>query len=46
MQVGPSSLTIILCCVGIANGKDNRSDLVQKEFAAWNAHDADKVAPF
>ena len=40
------AVTMILCCVGIANGKDNRSDLVQKEFAAWNAHDADKVASF
>ncbi len=35
-----------LGCLAAAAGKDNSSDLVQREFAAWNSHDPDKVASF
>ena len=38
------SVTIGICCIGAANGMYKSSDLVQSNFAAWNAHDADKVA--
>ena len=34
----------ICCCVGFTMGRDKSADLVASNFAAWNAHDADKVA--
>ncbi len=38
------ALIVSLCCVGATSGSDKTTDLVQSNFAAWNAHDADKVA--
>jgi steroid delta-isomerase-like uncharacterized protein len=38
------ALIISFCCVGATGSRDKNSDLVQSNFAAWNAHDADKVA--
>ena len=38
------AMMISICCVGAASSKDKSTDLVQSNFAAWNAHDADKVA--
>ena len=38
------AMMISICCVGAASSKDKSTDLVQNNFAAWNAHDADKVA--
>jgi steroid delta-isomerase-like uncharacterized protein len=40
------AVIISICCLGTATGGDRSTDLVQREFAAWNAHDADKVASF
>jgi steroid delta-isomerase-like uncharacterized protein len=40
------AVIISMCCLGVATGKGNSADLVQQQFAAWNAHDADKVASF
>jgi steroid delta-isomerase-like uncharacterized protein len=40
------AVIICLCCLGAATSADKRADLVQKQFAAWNAHDPDKVASF
>lgn len=37
---------ISLCCLGAVNSRDKSADLVQKQYAAWNAHDADQVASF
>jgi len=33
-----------VCCLGAASRMNKSTDLVQSNFAAWNAHDADKVA--
>lgn len=38
------AMMISICCVGAASSKDKSTDLVQNNFAAWNAHDADRVA--
>jgi steroid delta-isomerase-like uncharacterized protein len=40
------AITISLCCVGTSSSssRDKSADLVQRNFAAWNAHDPDKVA--
>jgi len=38
------ALIVSLCCVGATSGSDKTTDQVQSNFAAWNAHDADKVA--
>ena len=35
-----------VCCLGAATNGGKSADLVQKQFAAWNSHDADKVASF
>jgi hypothetical protein len=44
-RIAPTVAVIIIsCCVGATSGRDKSSDLVQSNFAAWNAHDADKVA--
>jgi steroid delta-isomerase-like uncharacterized protein len=41
------AVVISICCLGAAVSRDKSTDdLVQKQFAAWNAHDADKVASF
>ena len=40
------AVIISLCCLGAASGGNKSADLVQKQFAAWNAHDADQVASF
>ena len=41
-----SALAVIIsiCSVGTTSSKDKSADLVQTNFAAWNAHDPDKVA--
>ncbi len=39
------AVIISLCCLG-ASSSDKNSDMLQREFAAWNSHDADKVASF
>jgi steroid delta-isomerase-like uncharacterized protein len=38
------AVLISICCVGASSGRNKSTDLVQSNFAAWNAHDADKVA--
>jgi len=38
------AVIISLCCVGATGSKDKTADLIVSNFAAWNAHDADKVA--
>jgi steroid delta-isomerase-like uncharacterized protein len=39
------ALVFTVCfCVGVTVGGDKSTDLVDRNFAAWNAHDADKVA--
>jgi steroid delta-isomerase-like uncharacterized protein len=38
------AVIISICCVGATSSRDKSTDLVQSNFAAWNAHDADKVA--
>jgi steroid delta-isomerase-like uncharacterized protein len=44
-RIAPTVAVIIIsCCVGATSGRDKSTDLVQSNFAAWNAHDADKVA--
>jgi hypothetical protein len=44
-RIAPTVAVIIIsCCVGATSGRDKSSDLVQSNCAAWNAHDADKVA--
>lgn len=40
------AVIISMCCLGAAHSGDKTTDLVQKQFAAWNAHDANKVASF
>ena len=40
------AVIISMCCLGAATSRDKSTDLVQKQFAAWNAHDANKVASF
>jgi steroid delta-isomerase-like uncharacterized protein len=37
---------ISMCCLGAVNSRDKSMDLVQKQFAAWNAHDGSKVASY
>lgn len=38
------AVLVSICCVGATGSRDKGADLVQKSFAAWNAHDAEKVA--
>ena len=38
------AVVVSLCCVSATSSRDKSLDLVQRNFAAWNAHDADKVA--
>jgi len=38
------AVIIGICCIGATCSRDTRTDLVQSNFAAWNTHDADKVA--
>jgi steroid delta-isomerase-like uncharacterized protein len=38
------AVIIISCCVGATSSRDKSTDLVQSNFVAWNAHNADKVA--
>jgi steroid delta-isomerase-like uncharacterized protein len=38
------AVIISICCIGATSSRDKSTDLVQSNFAAWNAHDADKVA--
>jgi steroid delta-isomerase-like uncharacterized protein len=38
------AVIISICCVGATGSRDKNTDLVQSNFAAWNAHDADRVA--
>jgi steroid delta-isomerase-like uncharacterized protein len=38
------AVLISICCVGATSGRDKSTDPVQSNFAAWNAHDADRVA--
>jgi steroid delta-isomerase-like uncharacterized protein len=41
------AVVISIYCLGAAVSRDKSTDdLVQKQFAAWNGHDADKVASF
>ena len=40
------AVIISMCCLGAANSRDKSADLVQKQFAAWNAHDADRLVSF
>lgn len=41
------AVIISLCCLGVSIHKDQSTDdMVQKEFAAWNAHDPDRVTSF
>ena len=40
------AVIISICCLGAATSRGKSTDLVQKQFAAWNTHDADKVASF
>ena len=37
------AVILSLCCLGASSNKNKSSDLVQRNFAAWNAHDADRV---
>ena len=37
-------LVIGICGLGAISAKDKRADLVQSNYAAWNAHDPDRVA--
>ncbi len=37
---------ISMCCLGAGASRDKTTDLMEKQFAAWNAHDADKLASF
>jgi steroid delta-isomerase-like uncharacterized protein len=38
------AVIISVCCVGTTGRRDKNIELVQNNFAAWNAHDADKIA--
>jgi steroid delta-isomerase-like uncharacterized protein len=38
------AVIISICCAGAMGKRDKNTELVQNNFAAWNAHDADKVA--
>lgn len=40
------AVIISLGCLGAASSKDKSADLLQQQYAAWNAHDADQVASF
>jgi uncharacterized protein (TIGR02246 family) len=45
----PRLLTVVaviisIYCVGASSSRDDTTDLVQRNFNAWNAHDAEKVA--
>lgn len=40
------AVIISICCLGAVTSGGTSTDLVQKQFAAWNTHDADKVASF
>ncbi|HZQ69183.1 MAG TPA: nuclear transport factor 2 family protein [Terriglobales bacterium] len=38
------AVIISVCCIGATGKRDKNTELVQNNFAAWNAHDADKIA--
>jgi steroid delta-isomerase-like uncharacterized protein len=38
------AVLLSVCCVAATSSRNKSTDLVQKNFAAWNAHDADRVA--
>ena len=38
------AMILSVCCLGAAASRDKNTDLIQRQYAAWNAHDADKVA--
>jgi steroid delta-isomerase-like uncharacterized protein len=40
------AVIICLCFLGAPSSADNKPDLVQGQFAAWNSHDPDKVVSF
>jgi steroid delta-isomerase-like uncharacterized protein len=40
------AVIICLCLLGAPSSADNKPDLVQRQFAAWNSHDPDKVVSF
>jgi steroid delta-isomerase-like uncharacterized protein len=40
------AVVISVCCLGAATNNDKNADLVQKQFAAWNAHDPEKLATY
>jgi len=43
----PLLVSVVLVCLALAaDQKPKNSALIEKEFAAWNAHDPDKVASF
>ncbi len=44
IAIGIAVFVCVCCCVGVTMGGDKSTDLVVTEFAAWNAHDAEKVA--
>jgi steroid delta-isomerase-like uncharacterized protein len=43
-----TAIAVILSvsCLGAAAGRDKSADLIQRQYAAWNAHDANQVASF
>jgi steroid delta-isomerase-like uncharacterized protein len=44
IAIGIAVFVTVCCCAGFTTGRDKNADLVASNFAAWNAHDADKVA--
>ena len=38
------AVILSICCLAASAGRDQATGLVQSNFAAWNAHDAEKVA--
>jgi len=44
IAIGIAVIVSVCCCVGVTLDGDKSADLVTSNFAAWNAHDADKVA--
>jgi steroid delta-isomerase-like uncharacterized protein len=44
IAIGIAVVFTVCFCVGMTMGGDKSTDLVASNFAAWNAHDADKVA--
>jgi steroid delta-isomerase-like uncharacterized protein len=38
------AVIVSVCCVGAISSGTKKTDPVQSNFAAWNAHDADRVA--